>query len=36
MAAIALAEPTLVQQIERWGQETNRPAEKVLEDAVQS
>ncbi len=35
MAGIALAEPTLVKQIEQWGQETNRSAEKIVENAVQ-
>lgn len=32
--AITLAESTLVKQIEQWGQETNRPVEKILETAV--
>ena len=33
---IALAEPTLVRQVEQWGRETDRPAEKILEIAVQT
>jgi len=33
---IALAEPTLIKQIEQWGQETDRPAEEILEIAVQT
>jgi hypothetical protein len=33
---IALAEPTLVRQVEQWGQKTDRPVEKILELAVQT
>ena len=33
---IALVEPTLVRQVEQWGRETDRPAEKILEIAVQT
>lgn len=33
---IALAEPTLVRQVEQWGRETGKSAEKILEMAVQT
>ena len=33
---IALREPTLVEQVERWACETSRPVEKVLEAAVRT
>lgn len=32
---IALKEPTLTKSVEQWAKETRRPAEKVLETAVQ-
>ena len=33
---IALAEPTLIRQVEQWGQKTDRSVEKILELAVQT
>ncbi len=33
---IALAEPTLVRQVEQWGKKTDRPVENILEVAVQT
>jgi len=33
---IALAEPTLIEQITQWGRETEQPAEQILEMAVQT
>ena len=33
---IALAEPTLVSQVEQWGKKTDRPVENILEVAVQT
>jgi len=33
---IALKEPTLTKSVEQWAKETRRPAEKVLETAVQT
>jgi hypothetical protein len=33
---IVLAEPTLVRQVEQWGQKTDRPVEKILELAVRT
>lgn len=33
---IALVEPALVKQVEEWGNQTNRPVEKILETAVQT
>lgn len=33
---VVLKEPMLVEQVEQWARETNRPVEKVLEAAVQT